>query len=412
MLATMDRRQRNGPISRVTKGVGSLIGLATEAHAYHQAKKSTEPNILTPSNDTTKDNVSTFSLEDCPLPPAYSYSFPNHDSTTAIQPQITPLPLPIIVPQRRPSTRSRGFLPVYSPDLFAHKRITQDDFISFLADLNSSSQSSSGLRAINIAAMAAGFVPSAIAIATSLSIQIAVRNAMKIQVKRRTESCLEKANREMFWPAGCHAFITTFAPGQKGSESIDVEIANDQSRRNMQGGKAISIPESAPLILLDSHDDLSLTKSSSTWCKSSSFTSNYFDKRAQAAHSEAYANITNPNGEAPKKPTFASRWADPNHATNSGSPLALITGGLVDPRAMLSQRRQDGGSGRSGLVARVRERRDGNQGGTDGQGRRAGGLGKAIRKVAAIEEGALYLVIAEVPKDMREEIERVLTITV
>jgi hypothetical protein len=409
MLASMDRSQRDGPISKATKGVGSLIGLAIEAHIHHKAKKSA--STMGSNVRYSEDKPSLSSLdEDSPLPPAYCDSTPVTNIHTAIPSTTTPLPLPIIIPQRRPSTSSRGFVPVYCSDLLTHESISQDEFIAFLTTLNSSFQSSPTLRAINIGAMAAGFVPSAIAIATSLSVQIAVRNVIKVQVSRRTESALDKANREMFWPRGRHAFITTFVPGQKDSEFIDVDTNQSFQRNAGQKSKAIELPESAPLILLDSGNS-SPSPNSSMWSRSSQFLSTYFDKRAQASKPSTYSNITSSDGSMPAKPRFASRWADPNHPAHSGSPLALLTGGLIDPRLMLAERRQGSGSSRDGPRSRPSERCGKNDIRTDDQGKRVGSLGEIIKKVAAIEDGVLYLVIAWIPEDMKEEINRALATT-
>ena len=51
------------------------------------------------------------------------------------------------------------------------------------------------------------------------------------------------------------------------------------------------------------------------------------------------------------KPQFTSRFADPSHAANSGSPIALLTGGAIqmpDLQTMLSNRGGRGQDGRMG----------------------------------------------------------------
>ena len=51
------------------------------------------------------------------------------------------------------------------------------------------------------------------------------------------------------------------------------------------------------------------------------------------------------------KPQFTSRYADPSHAANSGSPIALLTGGAIqmpDLQTMLSNRGGRGDSDRMG----------------------------------------------------------------
>lgn len=51
-----------------------------------------------------------------------------------------PLPAPVILPQRRPKDRSRGFVRAYAPILGDCKGIDQDTFMNFLKDFHRSSQ--------------------------------------------------------------------------------------------------------------------------------------------------------------------------------------------------------------------------------------------------------------------------------
>jgi hypothetical protein len=366
------------------------------------------------------------------LPPSYEESI----STTmlnnpSVASKIRPLPYPIVLPQCRPRSSSRGFIIAYAPILGTHKNITQDQFVTFIRDFTSSTQVSPVFHAINIGAMAAGFAPSAIAMAVSMSVQASVRFAMAAQVKGRTNSFLDKSNRELFWPVGLHAMITAFLPGQ--GQEVDV----DSSRINGSGsGQSVKIPQSAPLILVPDADSDDDGPEKSSWRKSSKFASNYFDKRAQASHPDIYASTLGIASSGEHKPKFASRYADPNHPVNSGSPLSLLTGGIVNPRGWKEGR--DGG----GLLARVQEFKQRSEGA--GQGRfldrvdsfssrssmstypkegqfnhpmrptgqqsrsertiqqiqQPGGLKQMVRKATKMQQDVLYLVIAEIPDDV------------
>jgi len=89
------------------------------------------------------------------------------------------------------------------------------------------------------------------------------------------------------------------------------------------------------------------------------------------------------------KPQFTSRFADPSHAANSGSPIALLTGGAIqlpDLQTMLSTRGgrgQDGrvggraalGRGFGGAIEREGARGDFGRGMQRGLGGLAGGRG-------------------------------------
>ncbi|EXJ75793.1 uncharacterized protein A1O5_00300 [Cladophialophora psammophila CBS 110553] len=375
----MNRRQRNGPLTRVTKGVGSLIGLAAEAHAQHKNKKTStlaKRHDAPETNDSPAigrgDGVRHESLEideqespsnededafaiDTLLPPSYDDVISPQSSTAAPFTTVKPLPHPIILPQRRPHHSSRGFVRAYAPVLQTHKNISQTTFLQFLKNFQQSSRASPVFHAINIGAMAAGFAPSAIAIAVSMSVQVGVRHAMAAQGRLRTNTFLDKANREMFWPVGLHAMITTFAPGQSDQRLLDVDSGRSLPSFHETNRHGLAIPQSAPLIFpsvdQEADDD---GQPSSSWKQSSKFVSSYFDRRAQAAYPSTYADAL----EAEKSfghQTFASRYSDPNHPANSGSPLALLTGGMINPRG-----------DRDGLLSTARRMRRSNSHGEEG----------------------------------------------
>ncbi|KAK9244406.1 hypothetical protein V1506DRAFT_541680 [Lipomyces tetrasporus] len=99
----------------------------------------------------------------------------------------------------------------------------------------------------------------------------------------------------------------------------------------------VELPESAPLIFpaLDSlasdngqgHNKLK---------RSQKFIADYFDRRAQATYA---AQIPGSSLAVPIDSQFASRYSDPNHPANSGSLIALVTGGKGDPRRWRRERR-------------------------------------------------------------------------
>lgn len=516
----MSRRERQGPLSKATKGVAGLIGLAAEAHAHNKNKKSnpaaTErqiddndshhatqrqsaesnhrddassiysqpefasvsgsrverhlqhptaniPNLYAEKDENERelyeDEEDNSSLDDM-LPPSYdealSATMPASPSIGTTNTEILPLPLPIIIPQRRPKTHSRGFIHAYSPVLLTHKNISEPQFLDFLHSFHKSTQASPIFRAINIGAMATGMVPSVIAMAVSMSVMAATKAATTYQVKGRTNNFLDKSNGEVFWKVGCHAFITTFQPGRGDERFIDIDSARSRDRIDTQGQaqtqtQAFQLPESAPLVMITTPSSPSGEKS--TWTRTKDFTSNYRDKRAQASHPEAFATTTTSS----EKPSFTSRYADPNHPVNSGSPIDLLTGGALNLR---------GDKSRGGLLSSVRDMKtsrsgiDGRSGGSRGQGGRGGlrdrltsptpsssnpnsnsdisqssrraGLGVGdvrdrfsrgrnerssrpsgqlkgvVRKATSMQQDVLYLVIAEIPEDMKGEVRRVL----
>ena len=115
------------------------------------------------------------------------------------------LPCPVIIPQRRPKDKSRGFVHVYAPVLL-DCGIDQTTFLDFLKTFHKASQVSSiptalfrheilqiadNLQAspvytvINMAAVGAGFVPEVAAQVTSALVQVAVGVAKGVQVRQR-----------------------------------------------------------------------------------------------------------------------------------------------------------------------------------------------------------------------------------
>lgn len=106
-------------------------------------------------------------------PPAYSHTL-----------RLGKLPCPVIIPQRRPRDKKRGFIRAYAPVL-ADCGIDQATFLDFLKSFHQSSKASPWLNVINIAAFGAGMAPSAIAMGVSIAVQFAVGTAMELQSRSR-----------------------------------------------------------------------------------------------------------------------------------------------------------------------------------------------------------------------------------
>jgi len=94
------------------------------------------------------------------------------------------LPCPVIIPQRRPKDKKRGFVRAYAPVL-ANCDIDQDTFLEFLKSFQQASKADPWLNAVNAAAMIAGLVPSVTAMAVSTAVQVAVGVAMAVQRRTR-----------------------------------------------------------------------------------------------------------------------------------------------------------------------------------------------------------------------------------
>lgn len=282
--------------------------------------------------------------------------------------------------------------------------------------------------------MVAGTIPSPIAMAVSISTQAAAKAAIELQGRQRTNSYLGQINDTFFHPHNLHCIIMTYKPDQAKQNFVDIDVnaantalvksLNETSKMGKFKASSgtskgeLSIPEAAPLIYpaLDkaasaaASDGKPIAVSKQNAMKrSGAFIADYIDRRSQAE----YAGV---NGEDSRlaipgatQQKFASRYSDPNHPANSGSLMALLTGGNFDPRAQ-----------RRGRIARLRAGWKGQElseqkkknmamgrGTTQSSGSR-GLIRQGVRRIAA--QDVLYLLIAEMPsqeemEEMRREIE-------
>ena len=300
-------------------------------------------------------------------PPAYSPS----------EQAIGKLPCPVILPQRRPRDKKRGFVRAYAPVL-EDCGIDQATFLDFLATFSAASKASPWLNVVNATAAGAGLVPSGIAKGVSIGVQVVTRTAMEAQARTRydlrriyiynraklldrSNNFLDRMNNEFFKPRGLYCLIMTYKPESSDTHaSVDITQAISSSENpassgmkqafknvRLSAGKTygeLEMPEAAPLIF-PALDELAASKTEdgvkkqSKMKSSKKFVADYYDRRAQAQYA-----AENPDSSLaqtqPKE--FASRYSDPNHPANSGSLVALVTGGMLDPR----KRRQERRSGR------------------------------------------------------------------
>lgn len=80
------------------------------------------------------------------------------DSSTTLMGDISRLPKAVVIPQRRPSDRARGFVRAYAPDLLRCD-IDQATFLRFIDGLNRSVACNAAVEAVGLAGEAVGAVP-------------------------------------------------------------------------------------------------------------------------------------------------------------------------------------------------------------------------------------------------------------
>lgn len=313
-------------ITNIVQGVGGGIGFVSEAYKAHKATKAQKQakdnsHGLEPSSNvipTTRDDdqetheldqgtQDTLTSEQEPTEPidpiALAESFISRFPTsTPPLPHHQPLPYPIIIPQRRPSDRTRGFLPSYPPILSSHN-ISAPTFLDFISTFNTSTLATKWIAALNLASLATVMLPTLTSVLVSMAITAATTAAMELQGRVKTNRFLDKVNREFFMPRGLFALVVTWNPETSDARtSVDfeamarkvIETGKNNPMRQLKKSNGSTYgefewPEIAPLVY-PTLDDLALTsenrvkkgKKKSSLQEKRDFVDDYMDRRAQA----------------------------------------------------------------------------------------------------------------------------------
>jgi hypothetical protein len=461
----------------VVKGIGSGIGLASEAIADRKERKAREagrspsPNPLaaptsredrsrSPNPLARKDSSSSSSSgeddevawtldeagRDVTSPPTYEESAndsPVDEATIATRfiqshnltadaafQQRQPLPAPVILPQRRPKNKERGFVRAYAPVLNECSGIDQATFLNFLETFDQASKTSPIFDVINIAAFAVGFIPNPIAMGVTLAVQVANGTAKEVQSRYRRNTFLNLINEQLFMPRGLYCMIMTYKPDASPVMGIDVtasdqalakvlsepdsELKSKLKNLRLTSGVSkgeLSLPDSAPLIYPALDAVMTDAQKASKIKTSTAFMTDYFDRRAQAVYSAT--NPTSKLAVPPPEKQFASRYSDPNHPANSGTIWGLVTGGRYDPIAEKRARKASRRAARRGVVLTEEEIQNAKMGRAlkeerGGRRKPRGPIG-LVKKV--LKKDVLYLTIVNLPsesemREIRQELER------
>lgn len=121
------------------------------------------------------------------------------------------LPFPIIIPQRRPGTKSRGFIRAYAPVL-ENSNLASTDFTSFLQAFHAATQASPILNVIAFSCSIASTATTAEPITSSalFAAYIVAEAAKEVQERWRTNKFLEEANARIFKPRGLFCCVVTY----------------------------------------------------------------------------------------------------------------------------------------------------------------------------------------------------------
>lgn len=289
------------------------------------------------------------------------------------------LDLPVIITQRRPKARTRGFIQAYAP-LLEGAGIDQPAFLDFLQKLNKAVEPNPWLQAINLASLAAQNVPEPVSLAVSIATKMAADAASEIHSRAKTNAFLDKTNEEYFKPRGLVALLMTWKPQDSSVvTTVDFDLGTTitspstgskgmfskfQSRmKPSSAATSFEFPETAPLVFPALDELASATpespgaeaKKQNAIKRSGSFLTDYLDRRAVAKW--AGDNPESKMANMAPKPEFRSRYADPSHPASSGDLLAFVTGGKVSAGMARGQIQDAAGRGLGrGPVAGMRGR--------------------------------------------------------
>jgi hypothetical protein len=198
-------------------------------------------------------------------------------------------------------------------------------------------------------------VPNVYVMAVTTVIQFAAGTAAELQRRSRANTFLDQLNEHLFKPRGLFAMVMCFKPNatrpmevaeidadtlvaQRETAPTNTLAATGRKLKVAQGSTygEVELGEIAPLIypLLDA---AAADPNSNAFKRASKFLQDYGDRRAQAVYNAQHPGSTLGN---PQESKFVSRYSDPNHPASSGSLVALLTGGHVNPTARKRQRRQ------------------------------------------------------------------------
>lgn len=325
----------------------------------------------------------------------------------------SPIPFPVILPQRRPESKSRGFIRAYAPSLAEYSGIDEKMFMDFLLGFEKASKASPVFDVINVACFAVGFVQEPIAQAVSTAVGLANTVASEMHGRYKRNTYLDQMNDTLFKPRGLFCMIMTFKPDNPYSPVVNMDlnvdsttVALNQRLTNYHSMKSkfrstsgvitgeVALPHSAPLVFpaieRAVQSDGEASKKRNALQRSGSFLNGYLDRRAQAKYAAMH-----PDSKLSLPPQkFASRFSDPNHAVNTGGLMGLLSGGhvnnLEEQRIREAQREAD----RAGVVLSKNDLRN-------------AAMGRAPRKQESglmsrmMQSDVLYFTIVNLPSELK-----------
>ncbi|KAJ5108567.1 hypothetical protein N7456_005242 [Penicillium angulare] len=361
------------------------------------------------------------------------------------------LPCAVIIPQRRPGKKDRGFCRAYAP-ILAESGIDQDTFLQFIQSFDVANKANPFIEVTFIAGGIVGAVPNATAAIVGAIVQVVAGISKELQARSRANTFLDRVNQEIFMPRGLVAMVMAFKDDKKSglaslgqlfqTKKVDINDPNagdvDQNeinpydhlteaaltnntpqmgegwwKRNTKkiretDGKTkgdVQLPESAPLVY--PYLDAALERSGEPpqgfkkkMGAAGEWVQDYMDRKSHADLEREKPGTSLAMSAEQRKP-FKSRFNDPDHPANSGSLISLVTGGAI---AMPDRKQMMMDKGKKGFrMLKGEQETPENQQQQNGPGKKAfsGGLIKTAMKMK--QDDIFYLTVINMPTP--EEIE-------
>lgn len=204
---------------------------------------------------------------------------------------------PVIIPQRRPRRRGRGFIRAYAPDL-APSGIDQTTFLRFLAAFDKALETSPWLNVINLASLAAIAVPAGAGGAVGFAVQLSVGIYKELKMRRGQNRFLEQMNNELFRPRGLYCLVMTYDNTSreiiKQADMEKIAATTEPGKRTYRTSDGrqgpFEFPAAAQLIFPELDAALAEAleteepKKQGAFAKKMESISAYFDRKAQFKH--------------------------------------------------------------------------------------------------------------------------------
>ncbi|APA14385.1 hypothetical protein sscle_12g091550 [Sclerotinia sclerotiorum 1980 UF-70] len=264
------------------------------------------------------------------------------------------LAVPVIIPERRPGSKHRGFVRAYAPVLM-DCGIDQETFIDFLIRFEASIKASPYFHVVNLdvaasvmaegIAVAPSIIVHAAAFAVHTSIEFSKRaymskeyvlsdplivklGGMNLVLPPRQNKYLQGMNEKLFKPHRLYAMLMTWKPVHSSNPQplvstvdMNTKIVTFVASREVKGRSGLqSTSENA-------------MKKAGVWF------GEWRDERSTAKF--AYKNPSTTlatNAGEPQIPS--SRWADPSHPVNQGGIIGVLSGGHLGRTAKKERRRE------------------------------------------------------------------------